>query len=299
MEPVHDYITGDPFRIMRCHRCGVLFTFPLPSDMERYYPARYRGYGPLVTFLLRALYRASVRKWTRLFSHPGAALEIGCGAGLMLEAFRELGWQVMGIERNEAMAEHARSTYGLHVVSTGIAELPRAPTFDLIIMFHVLEHLADPLTMLRECAARLTPAGRVVLAVPNAESWQARFAGVVWPHLDPPRHLIHFSPESLESALQKAGMRTREFSFVSPIHDPYGWVESVTDRITGRTNTMTRHLMGMAPFNGWVLLSYALWGLLAAPALLLATASWAAGQGALMEVVAERVEQPGGESPST
>lgn len=286
IEGASDHITGEAFRILGCDGCGVCFTFPVPRDMEPYYPLQYRGYGPLVVRILRTFYRFRVGKWARIKQGPGMALEIGCGAGLMLDALRRKGWRVKGVERTEAMAAYAKDTLGLDVISGGLDLVPREPGFDLIILFQVLEHMSDPLSILRECAARLKPDGVMVINVPNIASWQARFGGPVWLHLDPPRHLFHFSPGSLEKTLEKAGLQVSKVGFVSIEHDPYGWVESAINRITGRYNTMTRYLMGLEGFSGHVLLSFILGGVLAVPALILSVLSWIMGRGALFQIVA-------------
>jgi SAM-dependent methyltransferase len=204
----------------------------------------------------------------------------------MLVALRRRGWRVLGIERNEAVAETARRALGIEIVATPIESLPADAQFDLIIMFHVLEHIGDPLTLLRECAKRLAPGGRLITNVPNFSSWQSRFAGSKWLHLDVPRHLVHFTPQTLAATLDRAGLRLTEISYASLEHDPYGWVESTVNQLTGRANTLTRFLMGLDPFGPAVLLSCALSILLAPPALLLSMVSWVAGSGALMEAIA-------------
>jgi len=283
-----DPITRDAFRVLECAACGIAFTAPRPASLDPYYPQRYRAYGPLVTRLLQMFYGFRISRWARLKPQGGSVLEVGCGPGLMLAAFRRRGWKVLGIERNEAVAESARRALGLEIVTTPVAELPPGVAFDLIILFQVLEHIAEPVPLLRECARRLAPGGRVVMNVPNFASWQSRFAGPQWFHLDVPRHLTHFTPATLQNTLTRAGLELVEMRFASPEHDPYGWVESVNNRLTGRANTLTRFLMGFDPFGPTVLFSFLLGAVLALPAALLAGASWMAGRGALMEASARR-----------
>jgi SAM-dependent methyltransferase len=204
----------------------------------------------------------------------------------MLADFRKRGWTVLGIERNKAVAEAARRALGLEIVATPVDELSVDLRFDLIIMFQVLEHIGEPVPLLRECARRLAPGGRLVTNVPNFSSWQSRFARSSWLHLDVPRHLVHFTPRTLQETLERGGLKLIELSFSSPEHDPYGWVESTVSRLTGRANTLTRFLMGIDPFGPAVLFSLVLGAVLVVPATLLAGASWLAGRGALMEAIA-------------
>ena len=286
---VRDPITAAVFQVVACASCGLAYTSPRPLDPEPFYPRSYRAFGPVVTRALTMFYRMRVRRWSRSQSRPGSLLEIGCGPGLMLQAFRERGWNVLGIERNQAVAERARSSLGLDIVSAPVASLPPDSRFDLILLFQVLEHLAEPLPLLRDCACRLAPGGRLLINVPNFASWQSRFAGPAWMHLDVPRHLIHFTPKTLGGTLERAGLRLAALRFDSPEHDPYGWVESAISRFGGRPNRLTRRLIGLDPLGPAAILSFAAGALLAFPAALLAGASWLARSGALMEATAVRV----------
>jgi SAM-dependent methyltransferase len=204
----------------------------------------------------------------------------------MLAAFRRRGWRVFGVERNEAAAETARQTFGPDAIATSLEGLPADARFDLIVLFQVLEHIGEPVALLREYARRLAPGGLLIANVPNFSSWQSRFAGSKWMHLDVPRHLVHYTPESMTHTLKCAGLTVFALGFTSFEHDPYGWVESTISRVTGRTNTLTRWLMGLDEFSTHVLFSWILGIALLPLALLLAAVSWVAGSGALMEAIA-------------
>ena len=281
-----DPITLDSFRVVECSSCGAVYTIPRPASLDRYYPRHYRAYGPLVTRILSAFYGLRVSRWARIKPEGASVLEVGCGPGLMLAAFRRRGWRVFGIERNEAAAETARQTLGPDTIATSLEGLPADARFDLIVLFQVLEHIGEPVALLRECARRLAPGGLLIANVPNFSSWQSRFAGSNWMHLDVPRHLVHYTPESMTYTLKCAGLTLSALGFKSFEHDPYGWVESTISRVTGRTNTLTRFLMGLDGFSPQVLFSWILGIALFPPALLLAALSWVAGSGALMEVIA-------------
>jgi len=126
----------------------------------------------------------------------------------------------------------------------------------------------------------------MIVAVPNFSSWQARLFGPSWFHLDVPRHRHHFSPTSLAAAFEKVGLRVVRTRFVSPEHDPYGWVQSALNRLGFRQNQLTRLLMGMDP-DGIGLRSLpmlVIGGLLIIPSLLLSLCSWLLGGGAIMEM---------------
>lgn len=285
-DEAHDPITLDSFRVVACFGCGLAYTTPRPLVLDRYYPSHYRAYGPLVTRVLGALYEMRVSRWIRSKPEGGTVLEVGCGPGFMLAAFNRHHWRVFGIERSEEMAERARSVPGVEIVTTSIESLPADTRFDLIILFQVLEHIGEPVKLLNECAKRLQHGGKLIINVPNFASWQSRFAGPKWLHLDVPRHLNHFTPESIAETLGRAGLKLDQLRFASLEHDPYGWVESAISRISGRTNRLTRFLMGLDPFGPALFFSFVLGAILIAPALVVAGISWLAGKGALMEVVA-------------
>src|SRR5690242_16651777 len=114
---VADPLTFDHFELAACSECGLAFTIPRPAEMERYYPNKYRAYRPIVSRLLRAMYTSRVSKWAKMKPNGSSILEIGCGPGLMLDAFQRRGWRVMGIERNHDAAEVGRRGFGVEIVS--------------------------------------------------------------------------------------------------------------------------------------------------------------------------------------
>lgn len=99
-----DVETGDTFQIMRCAGSGTRFTHPQPRDLDRYYPADYREFHPLVERLFRWMYARHAARVVKRTGATGKILEIGCGAGWMLEAFAGRGWEAAGFERTANFA---------------------------------------------------------------------------------------------------------------------------------------------------------------------------------------------------
>jgi SAM-dependent methyltransferase len=285
----HDHASGDSFELDKCGACGLVFVANPPEDLGRYYHAHYRNYRPWVQKIFNLMYRRHARKWSRALRARGRALEIGCGDGWMLAALRDEGWQVAGIERSTESAAFAVHQQHLPVIVGGLDTLRPEPSFDLIFMHHVLEHLPNPMDTLRQCARLLKPDGVLIVAVPNFASWQSRLTGRHWFHLDVPRHLVHFTPATLTQAMQSAGLRVQKLRFVSLDQDPFGWMVSLLNCLGF---PQTRWLHWLAGHNVQFTLSNVLM-LLLSPLLLflgfvLAPLSWIFRAGACMEMHAVR-----------
>ena len=283
-----DYITGQNFEVLSCASCSLGITAPQPSDMEPFYPAIYRRYSKPILILLKALYGYRVSNWTKLFSAPGRALEIGCGDGFMLASLQRAGWQVAGTERTDEMARHARQVFNIEMFIGGPENVPTDRTYDLVVLFQVLEHMSDPTAVLEDCARLLRPGGKIVIGVPNFASIQSRYAREDWFHLDVPRHLFHFTPSALKDALTAVGIAKTRARFFSPEHDPYGWMQSILNRAFANKNSLTRLLMRSRPLEKSDAVLALLVVLLAVPSVLLSLFSWAVGSGAIIEMVGEK-----------
>jgi 2-polyprenyl-3-methyl-5-hydroxy-6-metoxy-1,4-benzoquinol methylase len=151
----------------------------------------------------------------------GNVLDIGCSGGDYLAYLRTLGWEVHGIELDEEAARYARERFGIHV-HVGAAEhaLNDFPDegFDVVTMWHVLEHLFDPSSVLAEVHRVLRPDGILMLEMPNFDSLWASMLGEYWFPLEIPRHLYHFTPLTLRAILTKTGFRlTRLVGVPAPI----------------------------------------------------------------------------------
>lgn len=248
-----DYISGDAFAIVRCGACGLVRTSPAPdaAHLSAYYPPAYYGaparrrFPAVVEAVQRLLYGARARAVERLAGGRGRVLDVGCGRGFLLEAFRRRGWEVQGTELDERSAAHARDVLGLPV-ETGPVEAWPWPDghFDAIAIWHVLEHLADPAAMLARLRRLLRPGGVLMVGVPDFGSPEARLARGGWFHLDVPRHLAHLSTEWLTGALGAAGLDVRRRSAFAPEYDAFSFVQSAENRLGLRQNLLYDVLRG-------------------------------------------------------
>jgi len=142
--------------------------------------------------------------------HEGARLlDVGCGRGGFVARASALGWDAMGIDTDGA-AVSACLASGLSVSAAPLEELAESMpgAFDVVTMAHVIEHVADPVSLLRAARAVLRPNGTLWLVTPSLDSRGHRRFGDRWLHLDPPRHLVLFSPEAIDRALREAGFES-------------------------------------------------------------------------------------------
>lgn len=142
----------------------------------------------------------------------GLLLDVGCGSGQKLKFMKDMGWLAEGVDFDPVAVDRAKAK-GLHVRS-GTLEAQKYPQnyFDAITMSHLIEHVYQPLELLRECYRILKPGGRVVIVTPNSESWMHKRFKNNWLGLDPPRHLHVFSLMSLRWLAKKAGFKKLRIS---------------------------------------------------------------------------------------
>jgi 2-polyprenyl-3-methyl-5-hydroxy-6-metoxy-1,4-benzoquinol methylase len=220
-DPIPEAGPGLRFAVVRCRHCGLAYTNPRPTPdtITRFYP---RDYGPHRPPPRGTTSRSPSAFWSRLFGRPcperrgalpraGARrlLDFGCGSGSYLKRMAALGWRVTGLDRAERVVGVARDE-GCDAIAGSLPHPDLAPaSFDVITMWQSLEHVHNPLAILREALRVLVPGGTAVVAVPNFESFSSRLFGEHWFGLDLPRHLTHFTRDTLREMFQAAGFRVK------------------------------------------------------------------------------------------
>jgi SAM-dependent methyltransferase len=232
------------YRLGRCAACGTAVTLSrTATDGARLY--RGGAYAPALRstdVVVGPLRRLGERAALRALggTAPGqSVLEIGAGDGRLVDALRRRGCVVTGIEPFAA----GRAFPGVEAVRAEDAA-PAPAKYDLAVLWHVLEHLDEPLAVLRATVRALRPGGRVVVSVPTLDSLQARIGGDRWFHQDVPRHLLHFTRAGLARLLERSGLAvTRVRDFV-PDQNLLGMTQTLLNRLTREPNVAFRLLKG-------------------------------------------------------
>jgi 2-polyprenyl-3-methyl-5-hydroxy-6-metoxy-1,4-benzoquinol methylase len=230
--------SGVTMQVARCDGCGMHYTNPRPrvEHLGKYYE---HGYAPYQSchesdeldgvkgLVLRNAFgapplrptgaRRVIARAVSLIKRPasfgfgvpyhgrGRLLDFGCGAGRFLRRMHALGWDVTGVDFSEAAVNAVRASR-LNAFRGTLPHPELSPdTFDIVTMRHSLEHVPDPLLVLRAARDLLAPNGRVIVQVPNYASWEVDYFGDASPRLDVPRHLTHFTPATLAKLLERAG----------------------------------------------------------------------------------------------
>jgi SAM-dependent methyltransferase len=167
--------------------------------------------GPLLVPLVPGL-AGRQRRWARLARpHDRASLlDVGAGSGWAVAHFRALGWEATGLDVDPAAVAAARGAE-LPVSLGEITTLPGHARFDAVTMSHSIEHLHDPGAALTAAYRLLKPAAVLQLITPNAGSLGLRVYARDWLGLDPPRHLVLFTPRAITLALHDAGFAAVRF----------------------------------------------------------------------------------------
>jgi SAM-dependent methyltransferase len=195
-----------------CHMCQLVRIAPVPPSeiLKDYYAGAYEVDREGYLRNLRRHGRRDLRRLERMIA-PGRMLEVGCSWGFFLEAARSRGWQVEGVELSDSTARWANENLGLNTACGTIEDSPfnGEAAFDVVVAWHVIEHVQEPMNFLKIARERLRPGGLLALRTPNIRSVSARINGWVWQWVGAPAHLSLFSPKSLGLATERAGFSVR------------------------------------------------------------------------------------------
>lgn len=251
-------LSEEIFPYYRCSGCDVTFLDPVPADLGRYYPPDYYSMPASLGELARAA--APERFKLRLvqrYASGGRLLEIGPSTGAFAYLAKAAGFEVETIEIDAACCRFLREVVGVGAIESGTPSsvMRTMGPYDVIALWHVIEHIPDPWETLRAAADRLRAGGIVVIGAPNPDAFQLRVFGQYWTHIDAPRHLQLLPIDVLVRRAGMLGLRpllqtTRTKGDLG--WNVFGWQKSLDHVFAARS------LRGPACLIGWWLALLAL-----------------------------------------
>lgn len=244
-------VSSEDFELHFNSEGDMLLTKPKPEDddLARYYESTdYISHTDGNRTLVEKLYnlvksyaiKSKVDLINRLNSEKGSVLDLGAGTGDFLNAAKENGWAIIGVEPNAQAAKlAAKKEIELHKSLDDLGD----KLFDVITLWHVLEHLPDLETQIKNLQRLLKPNGYLIVAVPNFRSYDAKYYGQFWAAFDVPRHLWHFSKPAIYRLFLKENMFVEK---VIPMKFDSYYVSMLSEKYkTGANNYLKAAWIGL------------------------------------------------------
>lgn len=212
---------GKEFSYLSCNNCGTAFSnpWPTPEELSEYYEKNFdfRWYERRL-FWKNIQSRHRWQRMERLFKMRGISqghlLDIGCGHGMFVRAASQTGWNSIGLDYPSKATAYAKNHLRLNIIEDEFISAYKSgrlveSQFDFVTAWHCLEHSSNPLEFLSIVRKILKPGGKMLLAVPNSESFGMKFAREDWLwHQEPFVHVVHFNSRSLSQIITRASMKT-------------------------------------------------------------------------------------------
>ena len=208
-------VSGETFDLLLDTELQLLKTHPQPSleNLPKYYESddyishtdgKRSLFEKVYHFIKRKAIRDKVSLITKLQPQKGSLLDIGAGTGDFLQEAKNQQWNCTGIEPSDK-AKIIAIQKGVSFAES--LEALENHSFDVITMWHVLEHVPDLEKQIQELKRLLKPSGTILIAVPNYKSFDAQHYGKFWAAYDVPRHLWHFSKIAIEKLFARENMK--------------------------------------------------------------------------------------------
>lgn len=214
LKVIDHFISKETFQLIGCKHCTFVATSPQPNEeiLPTYYQSEnYISHSNQATNLINFIYliaRSISLRWKqRLIKNLKpvvSLLDIGCGTGSFLQIIKEHGGQVSGVEPNDEARKKAEGQLN-QIIFNSLDKVEGC--FNMITLWHVLEHLPDLNKSIEKINALLSEDGYLLIAVPNHASEDSKKYGSYWAGYDVPRHLWHFNQKSMALLLQKHGLK--------------------------------------------------------------------------------------------
>jgi 2-polyprenyl-3-methyl-5-hydroxy-6-metoxy-1,4-benzoquinol methylase len=203
-------VTRERFDHYRCLKCGLIFIFPIPENLGEYYPQTYYSVPESVEILeAGAAHERYKIKIIQRYVKQGRLLEIGPSLGCFTYLAKNSGFEAEAIEMDARCSKFLNEVAGIPTINSNDVcdALSTVKPYDVIAMWHVIEHLPNPWKTLESISENLNHDGILVLATPNPNAFQFYVLGRYWPHVDAPRHVMLMPAKSLVEKMESLGMQ--------------------------------------------------------------------------------------------
>ncbi|KIA86937.1 bifunctional 2-polyprenyl-6-hydroxyphenol methylase/3-demethylubiquinol 3-O-methyltransferase UbiG [Flavobacterium sp. AED] len=249
---VKDYsVSQETFDLYQDEELDMLITYPQPSleNLGKYYESvDYISHTDSKRSLFEKAYhfvksialKNKLNLINSLQPSKGSILDIGAGTGDFLSVAKENGWHTIGVEPSDKAKAIAKQKGVSFVGETSELE---SHSFDVISMWHVLEHVPDLDEQLKELKRLLKPNGSLIIAVPNFKSFDAKYYGKFWAAYDVPIHFWHFSKKAIKMLFEKEEMKLVK---VLPMKFDSFYVSLLSEKYkTGKMNFIKAFFVGL------------------------------------------------------
>lgn len=215
-----EFLSKEDFHICECLSCGLLYTMPRPPKeklgeyykSEEYYSHQEntKGFIPKVYEAVKKVNLKHKYQIATEGKEVGTLLDIGCGVGDFIHTAEEQGWEAIGVEPSDDAKSIARTRIKGNIINSEELEKLADASFDLITMWHVLEHVDELRWQVEQLQRLVKPEGRIVIAVPNYKSYDGQYYKEHWAAYDVPRHLNHFNKQTITKIFKTSGLELKK-----------------------------------------------------------------------------------------
>lgn len=230
------------YSVAKCSICALVFLNPLPNEdyLRNLYPDDYYSYqnnvakkSAFITFVKRLLF-VNIETKDPVFPEPGRMLDVGCGTGWFIRGMKQKGWQVYGVEINRKAAMAGRQV-GLEISDGNLKTTAFAvDNFDYVRLNHSFEHMINPNEILNEIFRIIKPTGKLLIGVPNIDSFNARLFKQFWWYLGTPVHPFNYSVKTLMRILERHNFVIEKVSYNSDYSGILGSLQIFLNRHTDK-----------------------------------------------------------------
>jgi len=248
-------VSGEEFQLLQCAGCTLRFTQDVPdaASISPYYKSEnYISHTNTSKGLINGLYqfvrKRTLKRKRRLIEnltgiHKGNLLDVGSGTGAFVQEMNQQGWQVTGLEPDADARKVAKEVNAASLIDISAFYQLETGVYDAITMWHVLEHVHELQGYIAHLKNLLKENGRLFIAVPNYTSKDADIYQAHWAAYDVPRHLYHFSPQSLQVLMEKHGLKI--YKHLPMWYDSF-YISMLSSKYkNGKTNLLSSFFNGL------------------------------------------------------